>query len=36
MKLNYAYVDVENANGAGSPAGDGNLNVFGTRFQVDF
>ena len=36
VKLNYVYVDVENAHGVGSPAGDGNLSIFGTRFQVDF
>jgi len=36
VRLNYAYVDVENAHGVGSPAGDGNVNVFGMRFQVDF
>jgi len=35
VKLNYAYVDVENAHGEGA-IGDGQINVFGTRFQVDF
>lgn len=36
VKANYVWVDVENAHGVGSPAGDGNMNVFGMRFQVDF
>ena len=35
VKLNYANIDVENAHGAG-PIGDGTINVFGMRFQVDF
>ena len=35
VKLNYAYIDVENAHGAGA-IGDGTISVFGMRFQVDF
>jgi len=35
VKLNYTYVDAENAHGEGA-VGDGNLSIFGTRFQVDF
>ena len=35
VRLNYAIVDVENAHGAGA-IGDGTINVFGMRFQVDF
>jgi len=36
VKLNYVYADVDNAHGAGSPAGDGTVNALGMRFQVDF
>ncbi len=36
VRFDYAYVNVENAHGAGRPVGDGTINVFGTRFQVDF
>ena len=35
VRLNYAIVDIENAHGAGA-IGDGTVNVFGMRFQVDF